>query len=91
MNINLKPRHTVHCLHYGSASRPIVEVVPHSRWPNMWRVRSTDGSLSDMVNLARAKDAAIAIAERGPPARNRRLLSWRTAYAEEAAIASLVR
>jgi hypothetical protein len=68
-----------------------VEVVPDSRWPNMWRVRSTDGSLSDMVNLARAKDAAIAIAERGPPARNRRLVSWRTAYVEEAATASLVR
>jgi hypothetical protein len=55
----------------------------------MWRVRSTDGSLSDMVNLTRAKDAAIAIAERRPPARNRRLL--KTAYVEEAATASLVR
>jgi hypothetical protein len=33
-------------------------VVPDSKWPNMYRVRSPDGTLSDMVNLARAKDAA---------------------------------
>jgi hypothetical protein len=30
----------------------------------MWRVRHSDGTLSDMVNLARAKDAAAATALR---------------------------
>jgi hypothetical protein len=30
----------------------------------MWRVKYPDGSLSDMVNLIRAKDAAMAIARR---------------------------
>jgi hypothetical protein len=33
-------------------------VVPDERYPGMYRVRLPDGSLSDMVNLARAKDAA---------------------------------
>jgi hypothetical protein len=28
----------------------------------MWRVRHLDGRLSDMVNLSRAKDAAISVA-----------------------------
>jgi hypothetical protein len=28
----------------------------------MWRVRLPDGRLSDMVNLTRAKDAAVALA-----------------------------
>ena len=33
-------------------------VVPDDRYPGMWRVKSRDGELSDMVNLSRAKDAA---------------------------------
>ena len=35
-----------------------VTVVPDDRYPNMWRIRHND-RLSDMVNLTRAKDAAI--------------------------------
>jgi hypothetical protein len=38
-----------------------VAVEPDSKWPGMWRVRR-GGSISDLVNLSRAKDAAIAIA-----------------------------
>jgi len=37
-----------------------VAVVPDGKWPAMWRVRATDGRLSDMVNLPRAKNAAVA-------------------------------
>jgi hypothetical protein len=37
-------------------------VVPDGKWPTMWRVRMRDGCLTDMVNLTRAKDAAIAYA-----------------------------
>jgi hypothetical protein len=33
-------------------------VVPDEKHPGMWRVRSPDGGLSDMVNITRAKDAA---------------------------------
>jgi hypothetical protein len=35
-------------------------VVPDQKWPGMYRVRQPDGSLSDMVNLTRAKDATAA-------------------------------
>jgi hypothetical protein len=31
-------------------------------WPKMWRIKSPEGSLSDMVNLTRAKDAACILA-----------------------------
>lgn len=29
------------------------------QYPNMWRIHASDGRISDMVNLSRAKDAAI--------------------------------
>jgi hypothetical protein len=38
---------TLHC--------PTIE--RDATYPNMWRIRRSDGSLSDMVNLTRAKDA----------------------------------
>ena len=66
----------VHSLHYGHSKNPLAEVVPDTRWPNMWRVRWPDGRLSDMGNLSRARDAASAIAERGPPARDQKQLRW---------------
>jgi hypothetical protein len=64
-------------LYYGNARNPLAEIVPDSHWPGMWRVRWPDGAVSDMTNVSRAKDAAVAIAERGPPARNRRRLHFR--------------
>ena len=44
-----------------SGRRVIATIAPDSKWPGMWRVRR-GGPISDMVNLSRAKDAAIAIA-----------------------------
>lgn len=35
-------------------------IVQDEKYPTMWRVRSPDGSLSDMANRTRAKDAAMA-------------------------------
>jgi hypothetical protein len=35
-----------------------VSIQPDSVWPKMWRIHQGD-RVSDMVNLARAKDAAI--------------------------------
>ena len=66
----------VHRLYSGTVRRPLIELVPDDVHPGMWRMQSPDGGLSDMVNLARAKDAADA--ERGPPVRNRADLHWRT-------------
>ena len=37
--------------------------VPDKTYPGMWRVVRPDGSLSDMVNKSRAKDAAWGVAE----------------------------
>jgi hypothetical protein len=32
-------------------------IAPDAKWPSMFRLRLPDGSLSDMLNLPRAKDA----------------------------------
>ena len=64
-------------LHYGSSRSPLARIVADDVWPSMWRIVWPDGRRFDLVNLDRAKDAAAAIAERGPPARNRRLLHWK--------------
>jgi hypothetical protein len=34
-------------------------IAPDAKWPAMFRLRLPDGSLSDMVNLPRAKDALL--------------------------------
>jgi hypothetical protein len=39
-----------------------VSIVPDEKYPIMWRVRRPDGSLSDMTNRTRAKDAAEVLA-----------------------------
>jgi hypothetical protein len=38
-------------------------IIPDPDWPAMYRVRRPDGSLTDMVNLTRARDAARCFAE----------------------------
>jgi hypothetical protein len=35
-------------------------IVPDQKWPGMYRIRRRDGTLSDMVNLTRAKEALVA-------------------------------
>jgi len=68
---------TAHELHYGTARIPLARIVPDDTYPTMWRIHWPDDRVSDMVNLARAKDAATAICERGPPARNRNSFHWK--------------
>jgi hypothetical protein len=48
-------------LYLDGKGRAIVRIVPEETYSGMWRV-SFDGRLSDMVNLTRAKDAAVVIA-----------------------------
>ena len=45
-----------------STGRLLATVEPDRHWAGMYRVRFRDGLLTDMVNLTRAKDAAIALA-----------------------------
>ena len=48
-----------------SAAGAYVAIVPDKRFPGMYRLKRTDGSFSDMVNLTRARDARAEI--RGRP------------------------
>jgi hypothetical protein len=43
--------------------RVVAVVVPDAHFPSMFRIRLPDGSMSDMVNLTRAKDAALSLAD----------------------------
>jgi hypothetical protein len=43
------------------------KIVPDAKWPAMYRIRRPDGTLTDMVNQARARDALRAALERGQP------------------------
>jgi hypothetical protein len=45
-------------LHRKGSTRALTTIEPDRTYPDMWRVRRRDGSLSDMVNRTRAKDAA---------------------------------
>jgi hypothetical protein len=72
------PNGVEHHLFYGDARKPVFRVVSDAIHPGMWRVVHPDGSLSDMANLTRAKDAAFVMADRGPPRRNQSLLQWKT-------------
>jgi len=42
--------------------RLLATVEPDTRWAGMYRVRLPDGHVTDMVNISRAKDAAISLA-----------------------------
>jgi len=57
---------TVWRLYHGNIG-PLIEVVPDEHWPGMWRIRTRDGRLSDMVNLARARDAGRMVARTENP------------------------
>lgn len=50
-----------HTLHLERRATALLHVVPDQTYAGMWRIQSADGSLSDMANLTRAKDAALAM------------------------------
>jgi hypothetical protein len=56
----------------------------------MYRIHWPDGALSDMANLSRAKDAAMAICIRASHGRDRNLLHWKKRPRENGATASPV-
>jgi hypothetical protein len=45
----------------GGRRAPSVEIIPDTDWPRMYRIKLPDGSLTDMLNRARARDAARSI------------------------------
>jgi hypothetical protein len=54
-------------LHYGKRQTALAEIVADEAYPAMYRVRWPNGDISDMVNLSRAKDAAIVLARHYHP------------------------
>jgi hypothetical protein len=44
-----------------SRSGRALAIVPDVTWPDMWRIKLSNGLLSDMINLTRAKDAAVSL------------------------------
>jgi hypothetical protein len=44
------------------SGRLLATIEPDAEWPGMWRVRLLNGRPTDMVNLTRARDAAITLA-----------------------------
>jgi hypothetical protein len=45
------------------SSRVVAVVTPDPRFPSMFQIKFPDGSISDIVNLTRAKDAALSLAD----------------------------
>jgi hypothetical protein len=64
-------------LYCGQVQTPLVGIVPDHVYPNLWRMHWPDRRVSDLCNLTRIMDAALAICERGPPERDRRSLHWK--------------
>jgi hypothetical protein len=48
-------------------------IAPDAEWPAMFRIRLPDGSLSDLMNLSRAKDALAVVCDKAK--REREILS----------------
>jgi hypothetical protein len=46
------------------AAARYVDIVPDERFPDMFRLKRADGTVSDMTNSTRAKDALAAMRER---------------------------
>jgi hypothetical protein len=51
------------------SGRVVAGVVRDERHPSMFRVKLPDRSISDMASLARAKDAALRLADHAPQTR----------------------
>jgi hypothetical protein len=43
---------------FSRSGRVVASIEADQAWHGMWRVRLSNGHLTDMVNLSRAKDAA---------------------------------
>ena len=64
----------IYCLHRGRSRNPIVRIVPDGA---LFRIEWPDTGLSDLVNLSRAKAAALEWAERQAMTEGRKLSAAR--------------
>jgi len=58
-----RPHNSQNRRFFETPTRLDPRIVPDDRSPDMFRLRRSDGSLTDMVNLTRARDALRALAE----------------------------
>jgi len=65
-----------YALHYGRQTTPLCHVNPDEKYPSMYRIHWPNGSVSDMVNLTRAKDAAVHLAIAKDGSLNWHSLRW---------------
>jgi hypothetical protein len=49
-------------LHRAGRRGPVLCIVRDATFPTAWRIRRPDGTITDMLNVSRAKDVAMAIA-----------------------------
>ena len=49
------------------SAAPYIGIVSDAKWPGMYRLKRADGSLSDMMNLARARDALASLEDARQP------------------------
>jgi hypothetical protein len=61
LNLTWSVQNGIHTLGRQGSKAVAISVIPDPTHPMMWRIRTKDGSLSDMANLTRSKDAAAAI------------------------------
>jgi hypothetical protein len=52
---------------FDKSATSYVGIVSDAKWPGMYRLKRADGSLSDMVNSTRAREALASFAERERP------------------------
>jgi hypothetical protein len=52
---------------FDKSTAPYVGIVSDAKWPGMYRLKRADGSLSDMVNSTRVREALASFAERERP------------------------
>jgi hypothetical protein len=52
---------------FDKSAAPYVGIVSDARWPGIYGLKRADGSLSDMVNLARARDALASLEDARQP------------------------
>jgi len=57
-----RERDNVRTLFVGKHRRPVLQIQRDAEYPEMWRVRLPDVTLTDMTNISRAKEAAVDIA-----------------------------
>src|SRR5262245_61080378 len=63
-------------LYYGNGRSPLATVIPDLHYLKLFRIRWPSGRLSRLFVLSLAKDAALAVAERGPPRRHPKRFRW---------------